>query len=140
MDCSTIRCIAGFLPDFPESTDSGKYRLLRQDSSMDAASRLIQLAGVFGFTLLFTAIGLLMSLQSGGYEWYTAIKWWILSAAQVAAMIIPVPGKLLNRKLGNANPADSDTGTGNDSQYVPTERERTKSLFIPSTEKNKASP
>ena len=64
--------------------------------------RLIQLAGVFGFTLLFTAIGLLMSLQSGGYEWYTAIKWWILSAAQVAAMIIPVPGKLLNRKLGKA--------------------------------------
>lgn len=69
---------------------------------MDAASRLIQLAGVFGFTLLFTAIGLLMSLQSGGYEWYTAIKWWILSAVKVAAMIIPVPGKLLNRKLGKA--------------------------------------
>ena len=43
-----------------------------------------------------------MSLQSGGNEWYTAIKWWILSAAQVAAMIIPVPGKLLDRKLGNA--------------------------------------
>lgn len=102
MDCSTIRCIAGFLARFPESTDSGKYRLLRQDFSMDAASPSDTTGGSFRFHFTLYRTGLLMSLQSGGYEWYTAIKWWILSAAQVAAMIIPVPGKLLNRKLGKA--------------------------------------
>ena len=102
MDCSTIRCIAGFLPRFPKALIQGNIDYCDKILQWMLPPRLIQLAGVFGFTLLFTAIGLLMSLQSGGYEWYTAIKWWILSAAQVAAMIIPVPGKLLNRKLGKA--------------------------------------
>ena len=30
------------------------------------------------------------------------IKWWILSVAQVIAMILPVPRKLFNKKLGKA--------------------------------------
>ena len=90
------------LPDFPKALIQGNIDYCDKILQWMLPPRLIQLAGVFGFTLLFTAIGLLMSLQSGGYEWYTAIKWWILSAAQVAAMIIPVPGKLLNRKLGKA--------------------------------------
>ena len=64
--------------------------------------RLIQLAGVFGLTFIFTVIGVWQAVQGTGQEWTAAIKWWILSAAQVAAMIIPVPGKLLNRKLGKA--------------------------------------
>ena len=90
------------LPDFPKALIQGNIDYCDKILQWMLPPRLIQLAGVFGFTLLFTAIGLLMSLQSGEYEWYTAIKWWILSAAQVAAMIIPVPGKLLNRKLGKA--------------------------------------
>ena len=90
------------LPDFPKALIQGNIDYCDKILQWMLPPRLIQLAGVFGFTLLFTAIGLLMSLQSGENEWYTAIKWWILSAAQVAAMIIPVPGKLLNRKLGKA--------------------------------------
>ena len=90
------------LPDFPKALIQGNIDYCDKILQWMLPPRLIQLVGVFGFTLLFTAIGLLMSLQSGENEWYTAIKWWILSAAQVAAMIIPVPGKLLDRKLGKA--------------------------------------
>ena len=66
--------------------------------------RLIQLAAVFGVTLIFTAIGIWLSLQSNssGHEWTIAIKWWILSAAQIAAMILPIPNNLFNKQLGKA--------------------------------------
>lgn len=64
--------------------------------------RLIQLAGVFGLTLVFTVIGLWLSLQGTGHEWTIAVKWWILSAAQIAAMTLPIPGHLFNRQLGKA--------------------------------------
>ena len=47
--------------------------------------RLVQLAAVFGFTLLTTLV----------YR-PAAPKWWMLSAAQIAAMFIPVPARLLN--------------------------------------------
>lgn len=50
--------------------------------------RLVQLVAVFGFTLLATLV----------YR-PAASKWWILSAAQVAAMFIPVPARLLNGRL-----------------------------------------
>ena len=74
------------LPDFPKALIQGNIDYCDKILQWMLPPRLIQLAGVFGFTLLFTAIGLLMSLQSGGYEWYTAIKWWILSAAQVHSL------------------------------------------------------
>ena len=64
--------------------------------------RLIQLAGVFGLTFIITIIGIYLSLQNTGYEWTIAVKWWILSAAQVAAMILPIPGHLFNKQLGKA--------------------------------------
>lgn len=64
--------------------------------------RLIQLAVVFGVTFIFTVIGVCLSLRGLGNEWMIAIKWWILSAAQIAAMIIPIPGNLLNKQLGKA--------------------------------------
>ena len=64
---------------------------------------LIQLAGVFGLTFVFTVIGLVMSLRNGGNEWTMAIKWWILSVAQVSAMILPVPGgQLFTKEVGKA--------------------------------------
>ena len=64
--------------------------------------RLIQLAGVFGLTFVFTVIGLILSLCNGSNEWMIAIKWWILSIAQIVAMILPIPGNLLNKRLGKA--------------------------------------
>ena len=50
--------------------------------------RLVQLTAVFGLTLLATRV-----------SWQAAPNWWILSAAQVAAMFIPVPARLLNGRL-----------------------------------------
>lgn len=50
--------------------------------------RLVQLTAVFGLTLLATLV-----------SWQAAPKWWILSAAQMAAMFIPVPARLLNGRL-----------------------------------------
>lgn len=68
--------------------------------------RLIQLAGVFGLTLVFTVIGIWLSLWGAGtatgHEWMMAVKWWIISIAQVAAMILPIPGSLFNSQLGKA--------------------------------------
>lgn len=102
MDCSTIRCIAGFLARFPESTDSRKYRLLRQDSSMDAASPSDTTGGSFRFHFTLYRNRLTNESAKRRIRMVYSHQWWILSAAQVAAMIIPVPGKLLNRKLGKA--------------------------------------
>lgn len=64
--------------------------------------RLIQLAGVFGLTFIFTVIGVWQAVQGAGHEWTAAIKWWILSAAQIMAMLLPIPGRLLNKRLGKA--------------------------------------
>lgn len=113
------------LPDFPKALIQGNIDYCDKIFQWMLPPRLIQLAGVFGFTLLFTAIGLLMSLQSGGYEWYTAIKWWILSAAR-CRHDHTCAGKVAEPEIRKSNPADSDTGTGNDSQYVLTERSEQK--------------
>lgn len=64
--------------------------------------RLIQLGGVLALTLIFTAIGIVLTLQSGGKEWMMAIKWWILATAQIAAMILPIPPQLFNKQLSKA--------------------------------------
>lgn len=64
--------------------------------------RLIQLAGVFGLTFIFTVIGVWQAVQGAGHEWTAAIKWWILSAAQIMAMLLPIPGSLLDKRLGKA--------------------------------------
>lgn len=64
--------------------------------------RLIQLAGVFGLAFIFTVIGVWQAVQGTGQEWTAAIKWWILSAAQIMAMLLPIPGRLLDKRLGKA--------------------------------------
>lgn len=64
--------------------------------------RLIQIAAVFGLTLLFTVLSIWQSLQGGGNEWMSVIKWWVLSIAQIAAMILPIPGYLFSKQLGKA--------------------------------------
>lgn len=92
------------------SSLSGLWKALRQ-GNIDYCDkivqwmlppRLIQLAAVFGLTAVVTAIGIWLSLQGSGQEWMAAIKWWILSAAQIAAMLLPLPAHLLNKQLGRA--------------------------------------
>lgn len=90
------------LPDFPKALLQGNFDYCDKIFQWMLPPRLIQLAGVFGFTLLFTISGALLSIRSGANEWYIGIKWWILSLAQIAAMIIPIPEELLNKKLGKA--------------------------------------
>lgn len=92
------------------SSLSGLWKALRQ-GNIDYCDkivqwmlppRLIQLAAVFGLTAVVTVIGIWQSLQGSGQEWMPAIKWWILSVAQIAAMLLPLPAHLLNKQLGRA--------------------------------------
>lgn len=64
--------------------------------------RLIQIFTIFIFTLLFTSISIWQSLQSGGCEWMSSFKWWILSILQATSMIIPIPKSFFNKRLGRA--------------------------------------
>lgn len=91
------------LPHFPKALLQGNFDYCDKILQWMLPPRLIQLAGVFGLTFVFTAIGILLSIRDGGYEWTMAIKWWILSAAQVAAMTLPVPGgQLFTKQVGKA--------------------------------------
>lgn len=76
------------LPDFPKALMEGNRDYCNKILQWMLPPRLIQLAAVFGFTVVFTII----SPAAG-------IKWWILSAAQVIAMILPVPRELMTRQL-----------------------------------------
>lgn len=89
------------------SSSSGLWKALRE-GNIDYCDkilqwmlppRLIQLAAVFGLTLVSTAIGIWLSLQGGGAEWMIAIKWWILAACQTTAMILPIPARSFNIRL-----------------------------------------
>lgn len=79
------------LPDFPRALLSGNFDYCDKILQWMLPPRLVQLAAVFFFTFLFTAIDLAASLQ-----------WWLLSLAQVVAMLLPVPLRLMNRQLGKA--------------------------------------
>lgn len=76
------------LPDFPKAMLQGNRDYCNKILQWMLPPRLVQLAAVFGLTLLVTII----SPAAG-------IKWWILSLAQVAAMIIPVPRELMTGRL-----------------------------------------
>ena len=92
------------LPHLPQAIIQGNIDYCDKICQWMLPPRLIQLAGVFGLTLVFTVIGVAWSLRNGGgHEWTMAIKWWILSAAQVAAMTLPISGgKLFTRQVGKA--------------------------------------
>lgn len=90
------------LPDFPKALLQGNFDYCDKILQWMLPPRLVQLAGVFGFSLFVTVISLWISLQNGNNEWHIGIKWWILAVAQVIAMILPVPGNLFNKKLGKA--------------------------------------
>ena len=89
--------------NLPGALFSGNFDYCDKICQWMLPPRLIQLAGVFGLTFVFTVIGLILSLCNGSNEWMIAIKWWILSAAQVAAMMLPVPGgRLFTKQVGKA--------------------------------------
>lgn len=90
------------LPHLPKALLQGNIDYADKICQWMLPPRLIQLASVFGLTFVFTVIGILMSWYGEGYEWVIAVKWWILSVAQVAAMIIPIPGYMFNKELGKA--------------------------------------
>ena len=91
------------LPHLPKALLQGNIDYCDKIFQWMLPPRLIQLAGVFGLTFVFTVIGLVMSLRNGGNEWTMAIKWWILSVAQVSTMILPVPGgQLFTKEVGKA--------------------------------------
>ncbi|WP_458408775.1 glycosyltransferase [Bacteroides congonensis] len=92
------------LPHLPKALLEGNFDYCDKILQWMLPPRLIQLAGVFGLTFVFTIIGIVLSVHSGGgYEWTMAVKWWILSAAQVAAMTLPVPGgQLFTKQVGKA--------------------------------------
>lgn len=91
------------LPHLPKAFLQGNFDYCDKICQWMLPPRLIQLAGVFGLTFVFTAIGVILSLCNGGYEWTMSIKWWILSAAQAAAMMLPVPGgRLFTKQVGKA--------------------------------------
>ena len=126
MDCSTIRCIAGFLARFPESTDSRKYRLLRQDSSMDAASPSDTTGGSFRFH--FTPYRNRLTNESAKRRLRMVYSHQMVDTVSRSSCRHDhtCAGKVAEPEIRKSNPADSDTGTGNDSQYVPTERSEQK--------------
>lgn len=90
------------LPDFPKALLQGNIDYCDKILQWMLPPRLIQLVAVFGLTFIITLITLFMSWRGDGYEWVIGVKWWILSIAQVIAMILPIPGKLLDKRLGKA--------------------------------------
>lgn len=76
------------LPYFPKALIQGNYDYCDKILQWMLPPRLVQLAAVFGFTLLTTIVNPAMS-----------VKWWILSFVQVVAMIVPVPAELMTTRL-----------------------------------------
>ena len=102
-----------YLPDllvFDEKTqkkeaisNQRKRWIAAQFGALRASLPHLPKAFIQGLTFVFTVIGLILSLCNGSNEWMIAIKWWILSAAQVAAMTLPVPGgRLFTKQVGKA--------------------------------------
>ena len=86
------------LPDFPRALLTGNFDYCDKILQWMLPPRLVQLAAVFFFTALITLASLLMF---AGFSPCVAIslKWWILSVAQIMAMLLPVPSRFMNREL-----------------------------------------
>ena len=91
------------LPYVPKALLQGNIDYLDKVCQWMLPPRLVQLAQVFGLTVLFTIISIVWSVQGSGNEWRMAIKWWILSILQIAAMILPLSKEqLFTPQLGKA--------------------------------------
>lgn len=87
---------------FPKALRQGNIDYCNKTVQWMLPPRLIQLVAVFSLTFTVTLITLFMSWEGDGNEWMVGVKWWILSSAQVAAMILPIPGNMLNKRLSKA--------------------------------------
>ena len=76
------------LPDFPKALMQGNYDYCDKILQWMLPPRLVQLAAVFGFTLVVTIVNPSMS-----------VKWWVLSFVQIIAMVVPVPPELMTTRL-----------------------------------------
>lgn len=90
--------LAAVLPDLPKALLQGNFDYCDKIFQWMLPPRLIQLAAVFGLTL----IALLLSLTVSSVPLGVGIRWSILAFAQIAAMLLPVPRRLCNRQLLNA--------------------------------------
>lgn len=88
--------------DLPKALFSGNFDYCNKIFQWMLPPRLIQLASVFGVTLLVTIISIIISKHGNGDEWTVAIKWWILSFMQIIAIYIPIPKQLLNKSTAKA--------------------------------------
>ena len=87
------------LPDFPKALLHGNIDYCDKIVQWMLPPRLIQLALVFGLTLIFTIIAITGDAEKGLSLWTMCIKWWVLSVMQVACMLIPIPKQLISRRL-----------------------------------------
>lgn len=81
-------------PNFPNALIHGNFDYCDKILQWMLPPRLIQLAAVFFFTIIATFANIIFT----GFQ-SLAIKWWILSIAQILAMLIPVPKSLANKRL-----------------------------------------
>lgn len=87
------------LPGFPRALLTGNFDYCDKILQWMLPPRLVQLAAVFFFTALVTVASL-----CAGVSLCIAfsLKWWILSAAQIAAMLLPVPSRMMSGSLFKA--------------------------------------
>ena len=77
------------LPDLPKALLQGNLDYCDKIFQWILPPRLLQIAAVFGFTL----VALIINPTEAG------IKWGILTLAQIAAMLLPIPKRLYNKQL-----------------------------------------
>lgn len=78
------------LPHLPGALLGGNFDYCDKIVQWMLPPRLVQLAAVFLTTAMVTLVSLSVE---------TSLKWWILSLAQVAAMVLPVPRGVLNGRM-----------------------------------------
>lgn len=83
------------LPQFPHALLSGNLSYADKILQWMLPPRLIQLASVLGLTIVATLVG---HFFSGGLP-SIALKWWILAAAQLSALVLPLPSHFFNRRM-----------------------------------------
>lgn len=82
------------LPDLPKAMMQGNFSYADKILQWMLPPRLIQLAAVFGCTVLVTVI----AIFSHSYM-EIALKWWVLALAQITAIMLPLPGYLADRRM-----------------------------------------
>lgn len=82
------------LPDLPGAILSGNLSYADKILQWMLPPRIIQLAAVVGLTIVATIVAPFI----GSFP-ALAIKWWVLTLAQILAMLLPLPSLLANRKM-----------------------------------------